>query len=132
MGNFNTSGESDNMFKKLKDFFSNIYEMIEYRLANSQNKYACKLVGEKKNKLNQYNTIITYRITGKRNMFEITIRELLTDHELINQFSPVDAMKFGEIAMGDFLFSEFEISGHEEAKKKFNLLKKKMLENSRG
>lgn len=126
------NNEQMGLYKKVNRFFSNIYDMIHYNLATRQNKYRCILVSEIQNVQDQYNTVITYRILGKRNLFEITIRELLEQHALINQFSPIDAMKLGEIAMGDFIFSEFEMSGREEAQKKFNLLKNKMLENTRG
>lgn len=65
--------------------------------------YPCKIAGRKKNSRENYETIILYT-HGKRDVFEIRIRELLENDALLSKFHQITAVKLGAIAMGDALF----------------------------
>ena len=74
------------------------------------------------------NTVIIYRILGKRDIFEISIEKLLANPQLLSMFHPTEAVKFGAIAMGDILLKENE----EKRNKKFDEIKQKMLDSTKG
>lgn len=74
-----------------------------------KNTYPCRLVlGNNCNKNNE--TTITYTLFGKRDGYEIKLRELILNKELLIKFHPTDAVKFGFIYMGDVLFEFHKIS----------------------
>ncbi|MCP4473772.1 MAG: hypothetical protein GY821_04245 [Gammaproteobacteria bacterium] len=71
-------------------------------------------------------TIIIYTLLGKRDLYEITIKELIENNDLLEQFHPFQAVKFGSIAIGDLLFS----LPPEQREHKYNHIRKQMLESN--
>lgn len=111
------------MIKKIKNGIKKIIGFFQYHTDSLKNYYPCTLVGERPSK--EGNTVILYRILGKRDIFEISIKELLEDSKLVSSFHPTAAVKFGAIAMGDILLME----DHGKRSAKFDLIKRKMLES---
>lgn len=116
------------MVISVQESILNLTGKIQYWAALKRNVYHCKLVGEKQNNKDKYNTIILYRFIGKRDIFEIAIKDLLENRELLEKFHPTEAIKFGAIAMGDTLFRE----DPQAIKQRFDEIKKKMLESTKG
>ena len=110
-----------NPLKILIDHIKNANASLQYKLAEMRNHYPCKAVGQKT--VSPGRTIILYTILGKRHLHEIPIQSLMENNELINQFPPAQAVKFGAIALGDLLFSLPE----SERKEKYEAIKSKML-----
>lgn len=113
--------------QKLQKFYQKIFYLIHYCSSSEANYYICKLVGEK-NISDSPNTVILYRMLGKRDLFEISVNDLLDNKELLEKFHPTEAVKFGAIAMGDILFNLPE----EQRPKRFAEIKQKMLESTIG
>ncbi|MEO8401577.1 MAG: hypothetical protein ABI597_07255 [Gammaproteobacteria bacterium] len=113
-------------FTIVKNFITNIHGLIQYRFATSKNYYSCVFIGEKLNVNESYNTIILYRMKGKKEILEIPIKTLLDDINLLRQFHQKDAAKFGAIAMGDILFQE----NNDFIKQRFENIKRKMLDTT--
>lgn len=103
-------------------FFDKLIGFIQYHLASLRNYYPCKLVGEKQTK-EKCNTVILYRMLGKRDVHEILIQDLLATPELVAKFHPTEAVKLGSIAMGDLLLKE----GTDMRKEVFDEIREKML-----
>ena len=116
------------MLKLIKRKVSYWINSIYYYFATHRNQYYCKLIGEKLNPQEKSNTIILYRLLGKRDIFEISIRELLDNRDLLEKFHPTEAVKLGAIAMGDML-STIE---HDATVARFQEIKRKMLDATRG
>lgn len=111
------------MFARVKSAFMRWLGFLTYHFPG-KNHYVCTLVGEKAGK-DPFNTIVVYRFIGKRDIYKISLRELLNDHELVAKFHPTQAIKLGAIAMGDLLFSENEESSRRQ---KFEAVKRKLLD----
>ena len=62
------------------------------------------------------------------NGYEISIKDLLEDKELIAKFHPTEAVKFGAIALGDLLFGIPE----SERKQKYEEIRDKMTNAIKG
>jgi hypothetical protein len=116
-----------NLLAIARDKIHHLIGKYQYIHSSKRNSYRCKLVGEKPSP-EENNTIIIYRILGKRDIFEISIRKLLENPELLSQFHPTEAVKFGAISMGDVLFDLDET----KRKDKFNEIKQKMVNGTRG
>lgn len=101
---------------------------IHYKLFSRRNYFPCKLIGEKPNEKEDYNTVIKYRYIPKSQVYTESIQKLVENTDLLQKFSPIDAFKLGAIAMGDALFS----GDQEEIKKRFEKVKKTMLNSARG
>lgn len=76
---------------------------VNSKNGSSKNTYPCKLVdGSTCNVTN--GTTVTFTVFGKRDGYEIKLRELILNKELLLKFHPTDTVKFGFIYMGDILF----------------------------
>lgn len=113
-------------FEKATNFLSDIIGFIQYRFASNRNYYPCKFIGEKSNEKEPYNTIILYRMKGKKEILETPIKELLENIKLLVKFHQKDAVRFGAIAMGDTLFRE----NKEAMRSRFDEIKRKMLDST--
>lgn len=115
------------ILEKIKSKIDNTIGKYQYFYYSQRNFYRCKLVGEKPSR-DENDTIIIYRILGKRDIFEIPIQELLLTPDLLSQFHPTEAIKFGAISMGDVLLRIHDSKRRE----KFDEIKKKMMDSTRG
>lgn len=120
--------KNKNIFQIVQNFISDVIGFIQYRKATKSNYYPCKLIGEKPNNAEQSNTVIIYRHIGKREIFEISVKDLLDKRDLLERFHPTEAVKFGAIAMGDILFQE----NPGIRKQRANIIKRKMLDSTKG
>lgn len=89
-----------------------------------KNSYPYQIAGEKSSTANSHNTTILYTINGKRDLFEITINELLENPTLLEKFHPTVAIKLGAISMGESLIHENQICS---AQPSVNAVKEQML-----
>ena len=85
------------LFDKITCFFRDDF------CSNTRNHYPYKLIGERIS-TDHLNTIVLYRILGKKGIFEIKLDELLRDPKFLEKFHPMDAVKFGVITLSDVLF----------------------------
>lgn len=114
------------ILKKITAFLFDTIGFIQYQLASKRNYYPCKFVGEKPNENELHNTIILYKIKGKKEVLEIPIKELLENIQLLVKFHQKDTLKFGAIAMSAILFRE----NKEVVCSRFNEIKQKMLDST--
>jgi hypothetical protein len=68
------------------------------------NKYPFKLVGHKN--LDTNKTVIIYTIFGKREGYQKSLKEIVSDNSLLKKFHPTEAVKFGFLSAGDNFFSK--------------------------
>lgn len=94
--------------------FGNIFlkptdESTKYGDRNHLNKniYPCRLVGRKPDNVTN-GTRIIFTVLGKREGYDTTISELISNKDLLNKFHPTEAVKFGFIHMGDTLLSSID------------------------
>jgi hypothetical protein len=87
------------MFKAIKHFLL----WCNYKCSEMQNIYSHKAIGQRQNK--EGTTIIMYTILGKRDVYEISINDLMDNKRLLERFHPCQAAKFGVISLGDVLFT---------------------------
>ncbi len=87
------------MFHKLKQAFL----WCNYKLYEKRNTFTHRAISHSQGKNGE--TIIAYTILGKRDVYRIAISELLGKKDLVQKFNPLQAVKFGSIALGDVLFS---------------------------
>lgn len=106
------------MFHKCKQFFL----WLNYKICERKNTFTHRAVSHSQGK--NGNTIITYTILGKRDLYKVPISELLEDNKLVQNFNPLQAVKFGAIALGDVLFS----LPQNDRETKYQEIKNKMFE----
>ena len=95
-----------------QDFsLTNLFFDNDYCKLNTDNKkvnfykniYPYRLVGEKNNS-KVSGTKIIYTTLGKREGYNRSLQDLISNKDLISKFHPTEAVKFGFIYMGDILF----------------------------
>ena len=72
-----------------------------FTIENYRKRYPYVLLGEKKQSLSSVNhkeTILLYRISGKRYIFECSAAEICNSKELIGKFHPLDVRIISFIA----------------------------------
>lgn len=74
-----------------------ILNAFYFAVENSKARYAYTLVGEKYDETNS-NTILLYRLVGKRHILEMTAIEICNSKELIQRFHPLDVRIISFIA----------------------------------
>lgn len=96
----------DNIHKNIcqNHYCNNDTTQFNHYILNIKNKYPCKLVGTKKTR-NTHETIIIFTILGKREGYNITLNEIISNKELLEKFHPTEAVKFGFISLGDVFFN---------------------------
>ncbi len=107
------------VFGKLKSLWDCFCGSILFIFENSRKRYQYVRIGEKySNKSNQ--TILQYRIVGKRHILEMAARDICNSKKIIGKFHPLDVRIISFIAGAD------QILEIEESKRKvtFNKLKK--------
>lgn len=107
------------MFRKCKHFFL----WFNYKLCERKRKFTHRAVSHSEAD-DGGSTIITYTIFGKRDLYRTSISELLEDENLVQNFNPLQAVKFGVIALGDILFS----APQSDRETKYEEIKNKMFE----
>lgn len=91
---------------------------LYFILENSRLRYPFTLEGEKHDS-GSNETVLLYRIIGKRHVYEISARELCNDRNLINKFHPLDVRTISFIAGVEQVLAE----PGEERSGKFSHLK---------
>ncbi len=99
----------------LLNFISNLF-------SNTRREYPVKIVGERLCNNNAETTIL-YRISPKKEVFEIPLKELLEDAILIEKIHPYQAVKLGFMACGEIMFN---YKDGEDRKMKYQEIVKKM------
>lgn len=66
----------------------------------NKNIYPCRLVGGKPDNVTN-GTKIIFTVLGKREGYDTTLSDLISNKDLLNKFHPTEAVKFGFIHMGD-------------------------------
>jgi len=89
---------------------------------NTRREYPVKIVGERFCK-NNTETVILYRISPKKEAFEMPLKELLEDAILIEKIHPYQAVKLGFMACGEIMFN---YKDGEDQKRKYQEIVKKM------
>ena len=107
--------------KPLTGWISKLNASFLHKIAEMRNHFPYKAVGQCTK--TPGDTIILYTILGKRDLYEIPIKDLMDNKELIAKFSPLQAAKLGAIALGDILFSLPE----EDRKQRYEEIIEKML-----
>lgn len=84
---------------RIKDSFNTIYGAFWFAIENYRKRYPYVLLGEKK-QLSSINkdSILLYRITGKRYIFECSAIEICNAKDLISKFHPLDVRTISFIA----------------------------------
>lgn len=86
----------------MKDFFNTITGGFWFVIENYNKRYPYVLLGEKKCQFSSgyhsKETVLLYRITGKRYIFECSAAELCNTKELIGKFHPLDVRIISFIA----------------------------------
>jgi hypothetical protein len=98
----------------------------DYSLATIKNRYPCKIVGEQ-HLLENHDTEILYTIFSKRDVYKISVKDLLNDPDLLAQFHPTQTLKIGFIAFGDILLNMPE----EQRTEKYKQIVGQMMDNKR-
>ena len=106
------------MFRKFKQFFL----WFNYKLYERKRTFTHRAISYSEG--GSGSTIIAYTIFGKRDLYKISISELLEDENLVQNFNPLQAVKFGVIALGDILFS----ASQNDREIKYEEIKNKMFE----
>lgn len=107
------------MFKKLRLFRL----WLSYKFAEIRNVYSHKAVGQQTGKDGE--TVILYTILGKRDLYKISIEQLMDNKSLLERFHPCQTAKFGAIALGDVLFS----LPADQREQRYNKIKRQMLDD---
>jgi len=94
---------------------------LSYKLSEMRNVYTHKAVGQREGKNGK--TLIRYTILGKRDLYDIPIKELMDNKELLERFHPCQTAKFGAIALGEVLFA----LPNEQRENLYNNIKEQML-----
>jgi len=97
-------------------------DFFYFHSENRKNYYPCKLL-PKYHLDEKNNLIIQYKTFGNRNYFEISIRDLFADKDLLAKFHPLEVSKITCIAMGEIIFSLPE----NQRENKFIKMKNKIL-----
>jgi hypothetical protein len=109
-----------NNTSKMKNIFNYLYYIFS---SITKNVFPCKLIGEK---IINNETIIVFKILGKEGIHETPIKSLFNHKNLLENFSPIDALKLGTISFTDILFSLPE----QKRKETFENIKNKMFSSS--
>ncbi|NNM59198.1 MAG: hypothetical protein HKM04_05225 [Legionellales bacterium] len=122
-GNMDTESNKTSLRQKVKEKYNGLVNFIHYQMENRKNQYQCQLIGEKINASDKVNTVLIFRMMGKRDIHEIPVDKLLEDKTLVEKFCPTDGVKIGIIAMGDMLLNE---ENQTKAIQKIEKIKKQM------
>lgn len=109
--------------KKIKNFFTDIIGAVYFFFENYRKRYPYILEGEKSNPNNSNETILLYRISGKRHTYEITAKEMCNTKDLICKFHPLDIRTICFIAGAEQILA----IPPEQRVNKFGKFKKKIL-----
>lgn len=91
------SKPSPTIFDSLHGVIKKILSAFCFAVENSKPRYAYTLVGEKYDETTS-NTILLYRLAGKRHILEMTAIEICNSKELIQRFHPLDVRIIAFIA----------------------------------
>lgn len=88
------------LYNKVKDSLNTIYGAFWFAIEYYRKRYSYVLLGEKKqvSPSNYKDTILLYRITGKRYIFECSAVEMCNAKDLISKFHPLDVRTISFIA----------------------------------
>ncbi len=88
------------VFNKIKFFINTGYGAFWFAIENYRKRYPYVLLGENKQLVSSNNTdsILLYRITGKRYIFECSAIEICNAKDLISKFHPLDVRTISFIA----------------------------------
>lgn len=111
--------------KKIKKFFTDLIGAIYFFFENYRKRYPYILEGEKFNS-NLNETILLYRVAGKRHVYEMSARKICNIKNLIRGFHPLDVRTISFIAGVELILHE----PHERRIAKFNELKKRIFDNN--
>ena len=96
-------------------------------LENYRKRYPYVLLGEKQQTATGFsNTILLYRVTGKRYVFEGSAKELCNARDLVSKFHPLDVRVIAFIAGVEEIIGVKE----EQRKQQFELLKQHIFQDS--
>lgn len=76
-----------------------------YQCLSIKNRYPCRVVGERIHSDTQ-ETVVIYKITPRKEEFEISLKELLNQPLLIEKFHPTEALRLGFMAFGEIFFNQ--------------------------
>ncbi|TAK72878.1 MAG: hypothetical protein EPO11_09445 [Gammaproteobacteria bacterium] len=111
---------------KLKYLAKKIGYIINYfyyfRASIIKNTFPCKLLGEKLN-IFEGDSLILFKILGKKENYSIPLSRLLDSKQLIEGFHPLEATKLGSLAFKDTILK----LPKDEIKNEFNKVKHIML-----
>jgi len=106
------------LFVKIKHLLNSLYYL---KSIINKNVYPCRLIGEKIIHSNN-DTIILYKIRGKENTNEISLKILLSNIRLVEKFSPIESVKLGVLSFKNTILS----LPYHDRRKKFNAIKEIM------
>jgi len=113
------------LFNKALLYLKNIVNFFYYKVEIKKNFYPCRLAGEfcitEKGE-----TVITYKIFGHRNKFNISIKDIFADKKLMEKFHSSDVAKISFLAFGEIFFSLQE----NERLNKFVQIKKQIFDKN--
>lgn len=110
------------ILSKIKHHINSFCGLILFAIENYSKRYPYILLGEKhQNEAGlSSETILLYRITGKRHIFEISAKEMCNAQNLISKFHPLDVRIISFIAGVEHIITV----PVEKRTEKFELLKK--------
>lgn len=110
------------MVKKFLSKFGLLPAATAYHYLSIKNRYPCRVVGERINSKTQ-ETIVIYKVSPRKEEFEINLKDLLDQPLLIEKFHPTEAIRLGFMAFGDIFFNqpkEFAYEKYQTMVKKMN------------
>lgn len=111
--------------KKVKNFFTEMAGAVYFFFENYRKRYPYILEGEKFSP-NSNETILLYRVAGKRHVYEMSAKKICNIKNLIRGFHPLDVRIICFIAGVELILNE----PHNKRATKFNELKEKIFDNN--
>ncbi len=76
-----------------------------YHFSSIKNRYPCRVTAERIDSTTQ-ETIVVYRVSPRKDEFEIKLKSLLDQPLLIEKFHPTEAIRLGFMAFGEIFFNQ--------------------------
>ena len=84
-----------------------------YHFLSIKNRYPCRITAERIDPLTQ-ETNVVYRVSPRRDEFEIKLKSLLDQPLLIEKFHPTETIRLGFMAFGDIFFNQSKEDAHKQ------------------
>lgn len=109
------------VFRKMRDLINTLWGAFLFSIENYRKRYPYILLGEQPHHDGK-ETILLYRIAGKRHVFEMPAKEVCNSKKMISKFHPLDVRVISFIAGVEQILE----LPPESRREKFESLKKKI------